>query len=89
MKRSESATPLAFLLSQALSFHLDAHTCTLHFTVYTVCGNFVSFILVSNLGCFLGVIFVGKNPLSLARKSLITNPPSLPGKWTVRRVPQP
>jgi len=27
MKRSASATPLAFLLSHALSFHLDAHTC--------------------------------------------------------------
>lgn len=27
MKRSASATPRAFLLSHALSFHLEAHTC--------------------------------------------------------------
>ncbi|KAL3153553.1 hypothetical protein ABBQ38_011882 [Trebouxia sp. C0009 RCD-2024] len=27
MKRSASATPGAFLLSHALSFHLEAHTC--------------------------------------------------------------
>ena len=33
MKRSASATPLAFLLSHALSFHLDAHTCHKHIHV--------------------------------------------------------
>ncbi len=35
MKRSASATPLAFLLSHALSFHLEAHTCHQHIHITT------------------------------------------------------
>ncbi|KAA6428485.1 MAG: hypothetical protein FRX49_01361 [Trebouxia sp. A1-2] len=35
MKRSASATPLAFLLSHALSFHLDAQTCHKHTHITT------------------------------------------------------